>query len=533
MHIHTIPNRNSKPTILLRESFRDGKSVKKRTLCNLSSLSCSQIEAIRMALAGKKFFNLDQSPQSGPIYAVLDTLNQIAQQTGLSDALGSTRLALLAKFLVYARIGHQGSRLSSVRWARNHCVEEILGLKPFDEDDLYEALDWINENQEQIEKKLYERYLKEHGSKPPVLVLYDVTSSYLEGECNELAQYGYNRDGKKGKKQIVFGLLTDPQGEPLSIEVFEGSTSDPTTFPSQVKKLQQRFGIEQVVFVGDRGMIKGPAKMLLNHEQFKFITSITEPQIRKYIKTGEFQLGLFEQQIAEIQLEGYRYVLRRDPFTCKKERNRREDKLKKLHEKIICRNTFVMNSEKANPESGLKHLVEWTKHHKLCCFVELSLKDRMIEIQIDEEKRKKEEDLDGCYVIQTDIAAEQMSAQQVHDRYKDLQMVEKDFATMKTDLLEVRPIYLLKKGRTQAHVFVTMLALKLIRVIRQRLKEVFGTTDDIRYAATEKDALGSLSRITLVYYPVGKSKIIGLLSPDSHQQSILAALKVKLTPPPN
>ena len=208
MHIHTIPNRNSKPTILLRESFRDGKSVKKRTLGNLSSLSCSQIEAIRMALAGKKFFNLDQSPQSGPIYAVLDTLNQIAQQTGLSDALGSTRLALLAKFLVYARIGHQGSRLSSVRWARNHCVEEILGLKPFDEDDLYEALDWINENQEQIEKKLYERYLKEHGSKPPVLVLYDVTSSYLEGECNELAQYGYNRDGKKGKKQIVFGLLT-------------------------------------------------------------------------------------------------------------------------------------------------------------------------------------------------------------------------------------------------------------------------------------------------------------------------------------
>jgi len=234
MYITAVPNRNSPPAILLRESFRDGDKVRTRTLANLTSWAPERIDALRRALKGEfDGFTGEPQPVCGPIFAVLFALKQLADRVGLLQVLGSERWAKLVLFLILARVAAQGSRLSAVRWATQHAVAETLGLKPFDEDDLYEALDRLAEEQEDIEDALYRRIVRQRGGTPTV-VLYDVTSSYLEGEQNELAAFGYNRDKKPGKAQIVIGLLTTVEGEPLAVHVYEGNTSDPVTVPEQV-----------------------------------------------------------------------------------------------------------------------------------------------------------------------------------------------------------------------------------------------------------------------------------------------------------
>ena len=269
MYVATVPNRSSPPAILLREGYREGKKVKTRTLANITHWPVARIEALRRCLMGE----LDGvGPESDPvadrIFAVLFVLKEVAQRLGIVRALGTKPLGKLGLFVVLARVAHQGSRLSAVRWAQEHAVAEVLGIGQFDEDDLYEALDWLAGNQERIENTLYRTYLNKVG-KPPVLVLYDVTSSYLEGECNELAEYGHNRDGKKGKKQIVIGLLTADDGEPLAVKVFKGNTADPVTVADQVEILKNRFKIEELVFVGDRGMVKSKGKAALTDKGFK------------------------------------------------------------------------------------------------------------------------------------------------------------------------------------------------------------------------------------------------------------------------
>jgi hypothetical protein len=281
MYIDVVPNRQSPPAMLLRESYREHGKVKKRTLANLSKLPREVVERIRQAVAVKETV-------CGAIYGLLFVLNELAHECGLHDALGGSRRAKLVLFLVLARIGHQGSRLSAVRWALDHAVQAALGLSAFDEDDLYEALDWAASQQHAIEDRLYQDAVRRTGQ-TPALMLYDVTSSYLEGEQNELGAYGYNRDGKKGKKQIVIGLLTAKDGEPLSVEVFEGNTTDPQTVGSQVEKLTQRFHVKEVVLVGDRGMIKAQGKEFLNQAHLKYITALTDPQIRKLIKQDVLQ----------------------------------------------------------------------------------------------------------------------------------------------------------------------------------------------------------------------------------------------------
>ena len=222
MYIDVVPNRNSPPAVLLRESFREGKKIRKRTLANLSHLDPVRVQALRRALRGEFDHLRHTEPISGPYFGLLYTLRELAQQLGLVRSLGNSRAGKLQLFLVLARLAHGGSRLSAVRWARQQAVEEVLGLGSFDEDDLYSALDRLAERQERIETRLYRHYVKRRG-RAPVLFLYDVTSSYLEGEHNELAAYGYNRDRKQGKLQIVVGLLTDRQGEPLAVRVFAGN----------------------------------------------------------------------------------------------------------------------------------------------------------------------------------------------------------------------------------------------------------------------------------------------------------------------
>jgi transposase len=306
MYVTSVANRSSPPAILLRESFRLHGKVKNRTIANLTSWSPARIAALRRLLRGE-FDHLagDTVPTAGPVFGLLFALHQIANQLGLSTALGRHRLGKLDLFLVLARIAHQGSRLSAVRWANNHAVAEVLGLDSFTEDHLYTALDDLAHRQEKIEQALYRRYLIRRGT-PPTLFLYDITSSYLEGQHNELGEFGYDRDGKRGKLQIVIGLLADEQGEPLAVRVFAGNTSDPVTVADQIRIVKQQFGVEELVFVGDRGMIKAKGKQALTDAGLRYISALTDPQIFKKLSQGVLQMELFSEQVAEVKKDGIR-----------------------------------------------------------------------------------------------------------------------------------------------------------------------------------------------------------------------------------
>ena len=276
---------------LLRESYREGKKVKNRTIANISRCSAEEIAAIRLALRHKK--NLSELTTTGQGQAFLQkqglslgavwSVYDLARHLGIVEAFGTTREGKLGLWQVIARVIDQGSRLSAVRMAGAHAACDVLGLGKFDEDDLYANLDWLCENQALIEDRLFRNLYR---TEKPGLFLYDVTSSYFEGTHNELSAFGYNRDGKKGKKQIVIGLLGNETGVPLTVEVFTGNTQDPQTFGPQIKKVADRFGGQEVTFVGDRGMIKGPQIEQLSAEPygFHYITAITKPQLETLLK---------------------------------------------------------------------------------------------------------------------------------------------------------------------------------------------------------------------------------------------------------
>jgi transposase len=531
MYITAVPNRNSPPAILLRESFRDGDQVRTRTLANLTSWAPERIDALRRALKGEfDGFTGEVQPVCGPIFAVLFALKQLAERVGLLEVLGAERWAKLVLFLILARVAAQGSRLSAVRWATQHAVAETLGLKHFDEDDLYKALDRLAKEQARIEDALYRRTVRRRGGAPTV-VLYDVTSSYLEGEQNELAAFGYSRDKKPGKAQIVIGLLTTTEGEPLAVHVYEGNTADPVTVPEQVHTLQTRFGITELVFVGDRGMVKAKGKCALTTAGFRYITALTTPQVRRLLHTQVLRVEWFTSQIHEVVHGSVRLLLRRSETLRQHEAQRRADKLAKLHALITARNAFVQGAKRAKPDTGLRTLQAWVKRHKLEAFVSISLHEGRLLTTLDVTAQAATALLDGCYVLETDVPQTALAAQTVHDRYRDLHEVEQDFRTMKTGLLEVRPIFVRKAPRTRAHVLVTMLALKVVREMRRALVAAFGTTDDDKMAVTVEEALLALARLCLLTYHVQGTAVTRLPTPDERQRAILDALGTPLPPP--
>ena len=528
MYIAAIPNRSSPPAILLRESFRHQGKVKSRTLANLSLWAPSRIEALRKALHGDFDRLAISDPTVGRVFGLLHVLKQVALELVITAALGKSRLGKLALLIVLVRLAHQGSRLSSVRWAEDHAVAEVLGVNRFDEDDLYAALDDLCVRQEQIERKLYERYLRLRGA-PPSLFLYDVTSSYLEGEHNALGAFGYNRDGKRGKLQIVIGLLADSQGEPLAVRVFAGNTSDPVTVADQIKLVKEQFGVEELVFVGDRGMVKSKGQQALKAAGLRYITALTDPQIRRLLAKGTLQLGLFHEKVCEVEADGVRYVLRKNETTAAREQHRLQDKLVKLEGKIAQRNQQVQASERCRPEAGSRQLQIWIGRHKLTALVELRLEGRALILVKNEATTERAMELAGCYVVTSDVRQEQMTDQEVHDSYVSLQKVERDFRSMKTGLLQVRPVFVRKESRTRGHVFGCMLALKISREMERRLTAAFGTTDSNPHAITLPDALASMSRLCLLHYPINADTTVTRLpKPDARQKEILTALGVAL-----
>ena len=401
-------------------------------------------------------------------------------------------------------------------------------MSAFDEDDLYAALDDLCARQKRIEQVLYQRYLDRCGN-PPTLFLYDVTSSYLEGQHNALGDFGYNRDGKRGKLQIVIGLLADEAGEPLAVRVFAGNTADPVTVVEQIRIVKEQFGIEELVFVGDRGMVKSKGKQALKEAGLRYITALTDPQIRRLLAEGTLQMSLFSEEICEVETDGVRYLLRKNEDEAAREWHRLEDKLAKLNKKVEQRNEKVKASARCQAEAGPRALQVWVARHKLTGLVELRLDGRTIVLERNQAAVDRAMELAGCYVVVSDVPQDRLGSQATHDSYVGLQKVERDFRQLKTGLLEVRPVWVRKESRTRGHVFCCMLALKISREMERRLQTAFGTIDSDPRAITIPDALAALSRLGLQSYPVDeKTTVTRLPRPDARQKEILAALGVRL-----
>jgi Transposase DDE domain len=454
---------------LLRESYRAHGKVLHRTIANVSHCSEAEIEAMRLALRHKEALEHLGTIQDtitlkqGMSFGAVWTVYHIARRLGIEKALGTTREGKLALWQVIARVIDQGSRLSAVRRAMTHAACDVLGVAPFDEDALYENLDWLAGAQAIVEDRLYAQRTQ---SKPATLFLYDVTSSYLEGSHNELAAFGYNRDGKKGKRQIVIGLLCDEDGYPVSIEVFPGNTADPHTFAAQLEKVKVRFGVTAITFVGDRGMIKGQQVEDLAKQGFHYITAITKPQIEKLLRTGTLQMDLFDQEVAEVLAEeGLRYVLRRNPVRAQEIRDTRHAKLTTLQAHVTKQNHYLTDHPRANAQGALQKLVARAEKLRIADWVELTVAERAITLTVNEDAQTEAAKLDGCYVLKTDLTPKQAQKELVHDRYKDLASVEHAFRTCKTAHLEVRPLFVRREARTRAHAFVVMLAYQIIQYL--------------------------------------------------------------------
>lgn len=523
--------------------------VRHRTLANLSQLPPDLIALIEGYAKGAQLPELGASIPGaiagdhqaakpgpteqihlGPCYGVLAGLHALAQEIGLVAALGPGREARLALFLIYARIARQGSRLGAVRWAEDHAVSEILGLEHFDEDDLYAALDWLKIHQERIEKALFKK------AASGAFFLYDVTSSYFEGQHNELAEHGYNRDGKRYKKQVVAGLLTDATGEPVSIQLYPGNTSDVTTFCPMVDRLKQRFGATDVVMVGDRGMIKTSGLEKLSAEGLRYVTALTDPQTRKLISQKVIAPELFDEQPAEVMQDNRRLILRLNPELRTRDRQRRDSQLAKIQKRVDEGNQRLAKQTRAKVETLQKKTEGWVKNYGFGTWlrVETNLEKREVKVIEDTPARANVELLDGCYVLVTDVPKEACATKQVCARYKDLQKVERDFRTAKTGHLEIRPIFLRKAERTEGHAFVTMLALKLSRQLDQRIAKLGLTVEDAveRLGGVRLVGLGPaehlLWRLPCKFMPAQQEILDCLPSLGSPRLSLVKPIKRRL-----
>ena len=468
----TTANGKTYHRVLLRQSFRQDGKVKHRTVANLSACSPEELQAIELAFKHKHDLDSLQPADPGPLhlrqglcFGAVWALHQLAQRLGLTQALGSERQGKLALWQVLARAIQPGSRLSAVRLAGSHAACDVLALDPFNEDQLYANLAWLAENQARIEQELFKQ-LHPHGC--PDLFLYDVTSSYLEGEQNALAAWGYNRDGKPGKKQIVIGLLCDGQGRALSIEVFVGHTGDPKTVGAQIQKVVQRFGGKGVTFVGDRGMLKGPQIKELGQEHFHYITAISKPQIESLLKKQVFPMELFDTTLSEVASfpEKVRYILRRNPQRAWETQQSRQSKQDALAKFVADKNTYLAQKPKARVKVALKTARARAAKLKIEEWLCFKAQGRKLVLTVDEPALAEAKKLDGCYVIKTDLLDEWATTQVVHDRYKDLALVEQNFRTSKTVALELRPVHVRLEASTRGHVLVVMLAHRLIQELQ-------------------------------------------------------------------
>ena len=472
MYIEKVPNRNSPPAVLLRESYREGDQVKKRTLANLSKLPDDIIDNLKLALKGATLsmtegipnhFEVIRSLPHGHVMAILETIKKLGLDKIISEK--SSRIRNVVVAMIVARIINPKSKLATARGFNSETGSQSLGqlldLEKADEDELYNALDWLLEKQEKIEKHLALKHL-ESGT----LVLYDVTSTYLEGNGCELGKYGYNRDKKKGKTQIVFGLLCSAKGCPIAVEVFEGNTSDCATLSGQIEKVRKGWGIENVVWVSDRGILTNSKinELVKPIEGLDYITGLTKPQIRKLAEVEVIQLGLFDQvNLVEFESEDYpdeRLIACRNPFIAQKNQLQREALLEAVEKEldlIVQATQREKRALKGQDKIALR-VGKILNQFKVNKYYNLEITEEGFSYQRKLELIAQETALDGVYVLRTSLESTLMDAATTVKAYKSLSQVEEAFRCYKSIDLKVRPIYHYKGDRVKAHIFLCMLA---------------------------------------------------------------------------
>ncbi len=500
MYVATIPNRSSPPAVLLRESWREGHRSRKRTLANISHWPDSQVDLLRRVLKGETLVSpsealeLSRSLPHGHVAAVLGTLRRLGLEKLLDRKHHRQRDLTVA--MIVARLIDPQSKLATARGFQTETASsslgEVLGLGTADEDDLYGAMDWLLPRQQRIENALAKRHLSE-GS----LVLYDLSSTYFEGRQCPLAQYGKSRDERPGNLQINFGLLTNGEGCPVAVEVFEGNTGDPATVAAQVSKLRDRFGLQQLVLVGDRGMLTA-ARVRQDIQPvtgIDWITALKSVEVQKLVSDQALQLSLFdEQDLAEITHPDYpdeRLIACYNPLLADERKRKRQELLaateKKL-DKIVAATQRTRRPLRGEKEIALRagKLLGLSKVGKH--FLTRIEKDHF-SYQRKQVKIDREAALDGIYVIRTSLPQKKSSSEETVRRYKSLAAVERAFRSLKSVDLKVRPIHHYTADRVRAHVFLCMLAYYVEFHLREALAPILFDDDDPEAAQAQRDSI--------------------------------------------
>jgi transposase len=465
MYIESVPNRNSKPAILLRESYREGNKVLKRTLANLTKWPTPLVDNLKILIknkdavvADKSNFIVEQSLPHGHVEAVLGTIRKLK----LDKIISSTpcRELDLVLAMIAERLIHPCSKLATTRLWHTTTLATELAVADACVDELYDAMDWLLDRQSRIEQKLAAKHLAENS-----LVLYDISSSYYEGLTCPLAQFGHNRDNKKGLPIIVYGVLTDGDGRPISIDVYPGNMGDPSTVPDQVEKVRNRFKLSQIVLVGDRGLLpQTQIDKLKDYPGIGWISALKSSAIKKLVEQQQLQLSLFDQQnIAEIESPDYpdeRLIACYNPFLAEERKHKRlvllaatEKELNKISKQIERRTKTPLTESEIGIKVGkILNKYNMAKHFQII------IKDNFLKWQRNEEKIINEQMLDGIYVIRTSESSHKISAEDTVRSYKNLSLVEKAFRCLKGIDLLIRPIRHRTEDHVRAHIFICMLA---------------------------------------------------------------------------
>jgi hypothetical protein len=490
MYVETVPNRSSRPAILLREGWREGPRTRKRTLANLTDWPPAQIAALRAllkgdyhALAPAAGFSIERTRPHGHVAAVLGTLRRLKLDTLIAPARSPARDAVLA--MIVARVLEPRSKLATARELRAATLAstlgELLDLGDSDEEQLYRAMDWLLPRQAKLEQALAKRHLSD-----ATLALYDLSSTYFEGHCCPLARHGYSRDGKRDKLQITFGLLTNAEGCPVAVEVFEGNTTDPTTLSSAIAKLRQQFALTRVVLVGDRGMITS-ARIRDDFDAasgLDWITALRAPQIQQLVQGGTLQLSLFDQRdLAEISDPAYpgeRLIACRNPLMAAQRARKRNELLAATERQL---NDIATATQRArNPLRGKARIAlrvgSVLGRYKMRKHFRLTIEETSFGCARDDASIAREAALDGIYVVRTSVAATALASDEAVRAYKRLAQVERAFRSLKSVDLKIRPIHHRLEDRVRAHVFLCMLAYYVEWHMREALAPMLFDDDD-------------------------------------------------------
>jgi len=480
-------------THLLRRTFRVGSQVKHETLGNISHLPAALIEIIRRSLAGESFvpvtdaFQIQQSLPHGHVHAVLGTIRQLGLEVVIASKPSRQRDLVVA--MIAERLIEPCSKLATTRLWNTSTLGEELAVADADEDELYAALDWLLARQSRIEQKLAERHLGEAS-----LVLYDVTSSYYEGHFCPLARFGHNRDKKKDRPIIVYGVLTDGEGRPIAVEVYAGDTGDPTTVADQVEKLRKQFGLVRVVLVGDRGMLTAAQiDKLKQHPGLGWVSALRGRAIRELVDTGALQLSLFdEQNLAEIRSPSYpgeRLMACYNPLLAE-ERKRKRGELLAATEKELVKISKQVTRRKRMPlkkdEIALK-VGAVLNRYKVRKHFALTIEDSVLRWSLRPESIQREADLDGIYVIRTSERGATWSAADTVRRYKSLAQVERAFRSLKGIDLRIRPIYHRTPDHVRAHILLCLLAYYVEWHMRQALAPLLFDDEELPADRQQRD----------------------------------------------